>query len=85
MITDFGVADLYVTSLDDIPRQVTDDSVTKLTEIPVKMPLLEDTLPGTKIDVTIEFIFGFTEVRIVISLAGIRTEHVLESNDYFFT
>lgn len=76
---------MYVTNEDEIPRQVTDKSVTKLTEIPVKMPLLADTLPGTKIDVTIEFIFGFTELRIVITLADIKTEHVLESNDYFFT
>jgi hypothetical protein len=79
------LADLYVTSEDDIPRQITDKSVIKLADIPVKMPLLEDTAPGTKIDVTIEFVFGFTELRILIYLANTKTEHVLESNDYFFT
>jgi hypothetical protein len=72
---------LYVTDQDEIPRQITDASVMQLAEIPVKMPLLPNVQPGTRIDVTIEFVFGFTEIKLIVSLANTVSEHVLASAD----
>lgn len=66
---------------DVIPRQITDkDSVIKLAELPIKMPLLPNVKPGTRMDVTIEFIFGMTEIKIIVHLAGTTTEHLIESH-----
>ncbi|KAI7873614.1 uncharacterized protein EV154DRAFT_527851 [Mucor mucedo] len=74
-------ADLYASDSDVIPRQVTDkDSVVKLAELPIKMPLLPNVKPGTRMDVTIEFIFGMTEIKMVVHLAGTITEHLIESH-----
>lgn len=74
-------ADLYVSDSDVVPRQITD--TIKLAEFPVKMPLLNNVEPGTRIDVTIEFVFGATEIRIIVHLAGTVTQHVIESTDFF--
>lgn len=76
------LADLYVTDQDKIPRQITDDSVIQLAEIPVKMPLLSGVQPGSRIDVTIEFVFGFTEIKLIIYLADTISEHLLESENF---
>ncbi|GAA5813084.1 hypothetical protein MFLAVUS_006552 [Mucor flavus] len=75
-------ADLYASDSDSIPRQITDrDSVIKLAEFPIKMPLLPNVKAGTRMDVTIEFIFGFTEIKMIVYLAGTISEHVIESID----
>lgn len=74
-------ADLYVSDSDVVPRQITD--TIKLAEFPVKMPLLNNVEPGTRIDVTIEFVFGATEIRIIVHLAGTVTQLVIESTDFF--
>lgn len=64
-----------------IPRHVTDtDSVVKLADFPIKMPLLPNVKPGTRMDVTIEFVFGLTEIKMIVHLAGTTTEHIIESN-----
>ncbi|CEP12097.1 hypothetical protein [Parasitella parasitica] len=76
-------ADLYVTDQDIVPRQITDSSVMKLAEIPIKMPLLAHVKPGTRLDVTIEFSFGSTEIKMLICLADTVSEHVLDSADTF--
>ncbi|KAL7310416.1 hypothetical protein PS15m_009919 [Mucor circinelloides] len=76
-------ADLYVTDQEDIPRQITDSSVIKLAEIPIKMPLLSHIKPGTRMDVTIEFSFGSTEIKVLIYLADTVSEHVLNIVDSF--
>ena len=65
---------------DEIPRQITDTQ--RLAEFPIKMPLLPDTLPGTRLDVTIEFIFGSTEIKIIVYLADKITEHVIQSSHF---
>ncbi|RCH85195.1 hypothetical protein CU098_000680, partial [Rhizopus stolonifer] len=70
-------ADLYVTDQDDIPRHITDHAVTKLAEIPIKMPLLPNVKPGTRMDVTIEFVLRSTEIKMIVCLAGTISEHVL--------
>lgn len=76
-------ADLYATDQNDIPRQITDSSVIKLAEIPIKMPLLEHVQFGTRMDVTIEFSFGFTEIKMLVYLADTVSEHVLDTLDSF--
>lgn len=76
------IADLYVSDQNEIPRQITDKSVIQLAEIPVKMPLLPGIQPGTRMDVRIEFVFGFTEIKLIIHLADTVSEHVLEAVDY---
>lgn len=73
-------ADLYVSDDDIIPRQISDTH--KLAEFPIKMPLLRDIIPGTRLDVTLEFIFGSTEIKIVVHLAGTISEHVIESGHF---
>lgn len=62
-----------------IPRQITDTGIIKLAEFPIKMPLLPNVKPGTRMDVTIEFIFALTEIKMVVHLAGTISEHVIES------
>lgn len=76
-------ADLYVSDDDIIPRQISDTH--KLAEFPIKMPLLPDTVPGTRLDVTLEFIFGSTEIKIVVHLAGTISEHVIESGHFLLS
>jgi hypothetical protein len=46
------------------------------------MPLLPGIQPGTRMDVRIEFVFGFTEIKLIIHLADTVSEHVLEAVDY---
>ncbi len=65
---------------DTIPRQITETHI--LAEFPIKMPLLPDMKPGTRIDVTIEFIFGSTEIKMIVYLAGTKSEHVVESSHF---
>lgn len=55
----------------------------KLIELPVKMPLLSNVENGTRVDVTVSFIFGLTEIKIVTTIAGITAEHVLDANDFY--
>ncbi|KAG1051810.1 hypothetical protein G6F43_006012 [Rhizopus delemar] len=62
---------------------VTDEGVTKLAEFPIRMPLLPDVNPGERIDITVEFLFGVTEIHIVIDIAGVTTENILESIDFY--
>ncbi|KAI8646927.1 hypothetical protein BD408DRAFT_379752 [Parasitella parasitica] len=76
-------ADLYMSEQDVVPRQITDSSVIKLAEIPIKMPLLAHVKPGTRMDVTIEFSFGSTEIKMLIYLADTVSEHVLASADSY--
>lgn len=55
----------------------------KLIELPVKMPLLSNVENGTRVDITVSFIFGLTEIKIVTTIAGITAEHVLDANDFY--
>ncbi|CAO3692254.1 unnamed protein product [Rhizopus microsporus] len=75
--------DLYACDDDSIPRYITDKGVVKLIELPVKMPLLSNVENGTRVDVTVSFIFGLTEIKIVTTIAGITAEHVLDANDFY--
>jgi hypothetical protein len=56
---------------------VTQPDVNKITEFPIKMPILADRMPGARMDVTVEFVFASAEIKMVVLLAGIKTEHVV--------
>ncbi|KAI8341202.1 hypothetical protein BC941DRAFT_493144 [Chlamydoabsidia padenii] len=68
-------ADLYVYDGDDpIPRQINDAGVKKIADFPIKMPHLPGLAAGKRVDVSIDFIFGLTELKVDVLVSGYRSQ-----------
>ena len=59
-----------------IPRQVTDPGVKKMADFPIRMPTLEGYAQGDPVDIRIDFMFGLSELKIHVFIAGRQIEFV---------
>ncbi|KAI8372829.1 uncharacterized protein BYT42DRAFT_578166 [Radiomyces spectabilis] len=71
--------DLYVYDGDGIPpRHITDPAIHKIADFPVRIAPLSGVQPGDRIDVTVDFVFGQTELKILVSFQERRLEFTIK-------
>ncbi|ORX48254.1 hypothetical protein DM01DRAFT_1385572 [Hesseltinella vesiculosa] len=64
-------ADIYVYDGEaPWPRYIDDTGVTKLVDFPIRMPMIEGAAHGDPIDITIDFVFGHSELQIDVYVHG---------------
>ncbi|CAO3594608.1 unnamed protein product [Absidia cylindrospora] len=75
-------ADLYVYDGNEpIPRQINDPGVQKVADFPIKMPHLPGMVAGERVDVSLDFIFGLTELKIDVLVSGYRSQFTTQLFD----
>ncbi|KAI8148535.1 hypothetical protein BJV82DRAFT_592445 [Fennellomyces sp. T-0311] len=75
-------ADLYVYDGDaPIPRQVNDPGVRKMADFPIRMPPLEGYQNGDPVDIRIDFMFGLSELKVHVFIAGRQIEFITSFED----